>query len=368
MDRSLESLAHDKRLIAYTAAAMYGGAALDELITGFIPRDPPLDVFSVVLAAVIVALLVIFGPRLPRLALAALGPIGVLLIANALAGAPPAGDAAVLYMWPVIWMSFFFGWRGAVTIVATIALAHAAALLSLPAGRGYPGRWVEVMISVSAVAAIVVRLAGLNERLLAKLAGEARVDALTGLANRRGLEERAVVELARTRRWGASIAIAVFDVDHFKPINDELGHDVGDRVLAQVAALLAREAADVDVVARLGGDEFVALLAGCDARQARAFAERVCTALAGEQSPGAVHVRLSAGIDAALTPESLEAMLVRADLALYEAKRTGRDRAVVFSPAPGAGDGRRPAAAPRPQTSARLAARWNAGLAARRPT
>ena len=330
MDRSLASLAHDKRLIAYTAAAMYGGAALDELMTGFIPGDPPLDLFSELLAGVIVTLLVVFGPRLPRLALAALGPVGVLLIANALAGAPPTGDAAVLYTWPVIWMSFFFGWRGAAAIVATIALAHAAVLLSLPAGRGYPGRWVAVMISVSVVAAVVVRLARHNERLLARVAGEARVDALTGLANRRGFEERAVVELARARRSGAPIALAVFDVDHFKRINDELGHDVGDRVLAQVAALLARDAADIDVVARLGGDEFVALLAGCDAAEAGAFAERVRHALAAEQPQGAGQVRLSAGIDAALAPERIEAMLVRADLALYDAKRTGRDRAVVF--------------------------------------
>ncbi len=317
--------------MAYTAAAMYGAAALDELITGFIPGDPSLATAPVLAAVAIVAALVLVGPRLPRWFLAALGPIGVVLIAQALVGAPQAGDAAVLYLWPVLWSSFFFGRRGAIAIVACIGVAHAIVLLALPDGSGYPGRWVEVMISASAVAVVVVMLVDRNDRLLAQLAGEARVDALTGLLNRRGFEERAALEFARAKREGGSLALATFDIDYFKRINDQRGHEVGDRVLVRTGWLLASETRNTDVVSRFGGDEFVVLLATGDAADAEAFAERVRSELAVEDGCGVPAVRVSVGIDFAVAPESIQAMHQRADLALYDIKRTGRDRIMVFA-------------------------------------
>ena len=105
-------LARDKRLMAYTAAAMYGGAAIDGAIEGLLPGDPSFAIAPVIVAAVVVAALIALGPRLPRWALAALGPIGVILIGDALAATPGAGDGAILYVWPVLWMTFFFGRRG----------------------------------------------------------------------------------------------------------------------------------------------------------------------------------------------------------------------------------------------------------------
>src|SRR5438477_398050 len=83
-------------------------------------------------------------PRPPGPALAMLGPIGVLLIAAALATTPGAGDGAILYVWPVLWTTFFFGPRGGVAIVCFVGLAHAATLLVLPAASSYPGRWLDV--------------------------------------------------------------------------------------------------------------------------------------------------------------------------------------------------------------------------------
>jgi diguanylate cyclase (GGDEF)-like protein len=317
--------------MAYTAAAMYGGAALDEVITGSIPGDPGLAVVPVLIAAAVVVVLVLVGPRCPRWLLAGLGPLGVALIAQALVGAPRAGDAAVLYLWPVLWTSFFFGRRGAIAIVACIGVAHALVLLALPAASGYPGRWVEVMISASAVAVVVVMLGDRNDLLLSRLAGEARVDALTGLLNRRGFDERAALELARARREGAWVALATFDIDSFKLINDAWGHEVGDHVLARTGWLLACETRDIDVVARLGGDEFVALLPGADGADAEAFAERVRAVLAADHVPGLPGVQVSVGIDSALAPESSQAMRKRADAALYRVKRAGGDRTMVFA-------------------------------------
>jgi diguanylate cyclase (GGDEF)-like protein len=318
--------------MAYTAAAMYGGAALDELITGFLPGDPPTDLASVLPAIVIALALVRFGPRLSLGWLAILGPIGVVMIAQALIGAPHAGDAAVLYVWPVVWSSFFLGRRGAVGIVATIAVAHGVVLTALPPGRGYAGRWFEVMIPVCTVALVIVRLAESNELLLGRLAREARVDSLTGLLNRRGFEERAELALAVAAREGAPMALAMFDIDHFKQVNDACGHEVGDRVLARTGRIIERQARETDVVARFGGEEFVVLLSGSDLGAAHSFAERVRDSLAAVHAPDMPVVRVSVGVDGARAAD-LHELQRHADEALYRAKRAGRDRTIVFEAA-----------------------------------
>ena len=327
---SLIKLARNKRLMAYTAAAMYGGAALDGAIEGLIPGDPSFALTPVIGAAVIVALLVSFGPRLPRSALALLGPIGVVLIAIALAATPGPGDGAVLYMWPVLWSTFFFGRRGAISILCCIGVAHFCVLLALPASSSFPGRWLDVMISTSVVGVVVLTLVRHNDELLDQLANEARRDALTGLLNRRGFEERAGPELGRARREDSWVAVAVFDLDFFKRVNDEWGHDVGDRVLAHTASVLEGQAREIDVVARFGGEEFVVLLPGASPAAARCFAERVRVALSEGHGRSLPQVRASVGIIAAVAPNRLEDLLHGADSALYQAKRSGRDRAVVF--------------------------------------
>ena len=162
------------------------------------------------------------------------------------------------------------------------------------------------------------------------LRDEARTDALTGVLNRRGFDERAALELAHARREHRSIAIATFDVDYFKRINDEWGHEIGDRVLARTGRLLARHSRGIDVVARFGGEEFVALLPGSTSADAQAFADRVRVALTVKDLTGLPTIRVSAGIHAATAPQSIETMLQGADSALYSAKRAGRDRTVVF--------------------------------------
>jgi diguanylate cyclase (GGDEF)-like protein len=326
---SLDKLRLNKRLMAYTAAAMYGGAAFDGSIEGFLPGDPSFAILPVLVAIALTCLLVAFGPRLPRWGLAPLGGLGVILIAYALSATTGAGDGAVLYMWPVLWTTFFFGRRGAVSIVAWIGIAHATTLLLLPASSSYPGRWVDVMVSVSVVAVVILTLVHRNDLLLDRLAEEARTDSLTGLLNRRGFEERATLELAHARREERVVSVVTFDIDYFKRINDEWGHEVGDRVLARIGRLLAGESRDIDVTARFGGEEFVVLLPGCSSADAHLFAERVRGALESEGSEGLPTVRMSAGVLAAVAPPSLDVMVHGADSALYSAKRAGRDRTVV---------------------------------------
>jgi diguanylate cyclase (GGDEF)-like protein len=315
--------------MAYTASAMWGAACVDGLLEGILPGDPKFAMLPVITAFVMFCVLITVGPRLPRYGLAMLGPLGVAAISYALSQAPGAGDGAVLYTMPVLWTTFFYGRRGAVGIVACVGAGHALALMALPSWSVFPARWLDVMVSVTAAAIVVLALEERNQALLGRLAAEARTDPLTGVLNRRGLEERAAVEIAHAHREGTSLALAGFDLDYFKRINDRWGHETGDRVLVRLAETLRHEARDVDTVARVGGEEFVVLLPGTGLGGARAFTDRVRDALT-THAPGLPVVRVSAGIVSSASPEDLSTMLKRADLALYAAKRAGRDRTMPW--------------------------------------
>jgi diguanylate cyclase (GGDEF)-like protein len=312
--------------MAYTAAAMYGGAVVVNLVEGAIPGGPELSLLPGFAALGFVLLLLAVGPRLPRLALFALGPIGAALIAYALATTPPnETDGALLYVWPVLWVTYFFGRRGAIAIVAWVAAVQAAAVLAMD--DGVFDRWMDVVVSVAVVAVVVHSLVERNRRLVARLAAEARVDKLTGVLNRRGFQERAEVELERARREQAWVGAVTVDIDYFKRVNDEWGHDVGDRVLERLGEVLRGESRSSDVVARLGGEEFAALLPGADADEAMAYAERVRDQFARDAGLGLPPVTVSAGVSAAVSPGTVDELLQPADSALYAAKRGGRDRA-----------------------------------------
>jgi two-component system, cell cycle response regulator len=166
---------------------------------------------------------------------------------------------------------------------------------------------------------------------VARLAAEARIDKLTGVLNRRGFEERAAIEVERARREGYSVGVATFDIDYFKRVNDEWGHDAGDRVLAGLGAVFDADSRTLDVVARIGGEEFVALLPQVDADATLAYAERIRSAFASAVE--VPNVTISAGVVAAVAPDAVEELLQAADSALYAAKHAGRDRAVVHAQA-----------------------------------
>jgi diguanylate cyclase (GGDEF)-like protein len=321
----------DKRQMAYTAAAMYGGAAFLSVVEGAIPGGPALSLIPGLAAMVLVALIVAVGPRLPLPALAALGPIGAALIAYAIATTPSGqGDGVLLYIWPVLWVAYFFGRHAGVLIVAWIGVVQGAALIHL---HGVLDRWIDLVISVGIVAVVVQVLSERNARLVTRLAEEARVDKLTGVLNRRGFEERAAIEVERARREGYSVGVASFDIDYFKGVNDEWGHDAGDRVLERLGEIFRAESRSLDIIGRLGGEEFVALLPTADAEQTLAYAERVRAAFAASVDRDVPNVTVSAGVIATVGPEGGDELLQAADSALYAAKRGGRDRAVLHDQA-----------------------------------
>jgi diguanylate cyclase (GGDEF)-like protein len=188
----------------------------------------------------------------------------------------------------------------------------------------------EAQIPMSTVQALAqasmhTALALRNAELLGEVERLATRDSLTGLANRRLFDESLHREAARSERLGAALSLVVIDVDHFKQVNDNYGHQTGDRVLREVGDALVANTKGFDVAARYGGDEFVVLLPGCTRDDALRVAQRVRSEIS--RQIGEAPVTVSGGV--ATMPDNAhdaERLLAAADTALYEAKRMGRDR------------------------------------------
>ncbi|HVC25310.1 MAG TPA: diguanylate cyclase, partial [Acidimicrobiales bacterium] len=166
----------------------------------------------------------------------------------------------------------------------------------------------------------------------------AQRDPLTGLWNRRYLSDRLPRLVRIARRTGRPLSIAVADLDHFKRVNDELSHEIGDRVLVATGHLLRRAVEPTGFVVRFGGEEFLMVLPGCDRESAARAAERVCDEMRSHEwrsDVGCWPVTISVGV-ATLGPDGdIAALISEGDTHMYAAKRAGRDR-VIATPADGA--------------------------------
>ena len=174
-----------------------------------------------------------------------------------------------------------------------------------------------------------------NERLSAELTRRAALDPLTGAYNRRTLAELADRGIAQARRDGTGYGVLLLDVDHFKRINDTLGHAAGDDALQRLVCVLRDGMRAQDTLGRMGGEEFIVLLPGVSAAQARSAAERLRVeveqarpVLAGTPWP----MTVSIGVATWAGDADFESLLRRADAAMYEAKREGRNRIAVGDP------------------------------------
>ncbi|SDI66966.1 diguanylate cyclase (GGDEF) domain-containing protein [Ferrimonas sediminum] len=167
------------------------------------------------------------------------------------------------------------------------------------------------------------------------LARMSQIDTLTGLANRRLWQEHLDKEFERSRRYHHPATLMVLDIDHFKSINDTLGHSAGDTVLAQVGQQLRKLLRKSDIAARYGGEEFTLLLPETDTEQAALLAERIRSTMeAQEVSTESGVARFTVSIGYALFDPGLsddKQWFSAADKALYEAKRSGRNRCILYS-------------------------------------
>jgi len=151
-------------------------------------------------------------------------------------------------------------------------------------------------------------------------------DALTGVGNRRHLDETLAAEIVRAQRYSAPLSMVMLDIDHFKRVNDTWGHEAGDRVLQEVGKQLIALLRQTDTASRLGGEEFVVLMPSTKLEDAMASAERMRLALEQHVIDNVPPVTASFGVASLVSGESGPAMLARADEALYAAKHEGRNR------------------------------------------
>ncbi|MFK7957929.1 MAG: diguanylate cyclase [Lysobacterales bacterium] len=219
-----------------------------------------------------------------------------------------------------------------------------AALAALMQGTSPDAMWLETYRQINFVALPAGYLGTglfmvliLASDLSAQMSKLARTDSMTGLLNRRGFNEFAGPLLPRARRGKQPLSVIMCDVDHFKNINDQYGHNAGDHALKALAKLLSQDLREGDLFGRLGGEEFVLALPGTDLEQATIAAERLRAML--EQSeigwrPEPLQLTASFGVSSFRDDDhTIDDVLQRADRALYRAKNDGRNRVGVERPA-----------------------------------
>ncbi|MGH7531137.1 MAG: GGDEF domain-containing protein [Gemmatimonadales bacterium] len=241
---------------------------------------------------------------------------------------PPEIRLGILYIVPVLLVTWTEGllW-GVIAAAATIGLLEAVAWDQLPPGT--PLAW-RLGNMVSYVLVLAIAMAGLQKlrRSQQQLAELALQDPLTNLINARGFAERLTQELERNRRYPRPLALLYLDLDDFKVINDSHGHQTGDAVLRLVADAMRSSVRQADVLGRLGGDEFAVLMPETDAKVAEAAARRLAAGLRNVFR-GTPTVTASIGVVSCSTSDtSTDELLRRADQAMYDAKRHGKDRVV----------------------------------------
>jgi diguanylate cyclase (GGDEF)-like protein len=304
------------------AAALFGVASAISAISIVAPHQPQLEteglVFVVAAGALLTAILLTFGERLPRWTVhlwtaagTALVSFGLLFNGERNGGA--AGGDEMYYLWVTLYAAYYLGRWATAAHLGLVAAAYTATLVAIDPGPIGPSRFLTT-VGLATGSSVVVRLLSERvERLVAELRLAAATDPLTGLLNRRAFNERLGHELARARRTGEAFATLLIDVDHFKQINDRDGHAAGDDALVGLARTLTRELREIDTVARIGGDEFAVILPATSVAGAHATAERLRERAGIPISVGAAVY----GVDGHTADELARA----ADAALYDAKR-----------------------------------------------
>lgn len=221
---------------------------------------------------------------------------------------------AFLYLWGVLYASHFFSRRAALIHIGLAALLYGTVLLIREQGVLWISEWFVIMGSFT-VAGLVVNW------LTNQIHDLARNDALTGLPNRGSFEVELARALARAERDHRPLSVLLVDVDDFKEINDSEGHVAGDDFLRKTVAAWNERLRPGDVLARWGGDEFAAILPDCPAAAALEVAERLRAAMPA--------TTCTIGAAEWNREEDGEALLSRADRALYEGKHRGRNRVAI---------------------------------------
>lgn len=239
-------------------------------------------------------------------------------------------------------------WRG---LQVSLGIYGGFLLLVLPpalrgtvpaAAAGSLGRSIISLAVFFAVMIVLLWVLASRSEELASARTEARIfaeqavtDTLTGLANRRQLDDELDRRIAGAHRHQQPLSVALIDIDRFKAINDRLGHQAGDHVLIEITRRLSGSVRTTDVLGRWGGEEFLLISPHTDHEAALELAERCRAEVADATFPAAVHLTASFGVATLVAAEDARSLVRRADHALYRAKNEGRDRVVGSADAPG---------------------------------
>jgi diguanylate cyclase (GGDEF)-like protein len=323
--------------MARTLAYLYFASASLALVGVVVPHGRAASVPGLL---VVVALgygagaaLLARAPRLSQRLIPAILMFGTALVTAAVWFDGNADSAyALLYIWIGLEAFYFLErWHAALQLVLTSG-AYAGVLALIGEGRVPAQRWLLTVGTALVAGLLVHQLRDHIDRLLVRMSGAAGSDPLTGLMNRRAFEEMFDIELARARRHGRPLSVLVGDVDSFQKLNDELGSEAGDAVLALIARDLGKWKRRSDLAARTGGGEFALLLPETDERGGFLVAERLRRAVHRRLLDHAVPVTISFGLSTHPTHGEVPEELMRsAAHALSAAKELGKDRTVIYS-------------------------------------
>lgn len=262
----------------------------------------------------------VFASRVPIVMnhVASIVGTGTIAAAQVLAGYPVAiATVGLLYVWVSVFTAVFYSTRAAFVHVGVIIAAQISVLAYL--------RDPDLIAQVIVTAATCVTATFIVSWLIRDLRRQVTADPLTGMVNRRGLDIAFTKALAVCRRSGGPLVVAVVDLDGFKSVNDSHGHAEGDRVLVECARSWQNVLRPSDVLARTGGDEFMILMPNCHAEDAMRVATRVRQA-----TPAGLDC--SIGVVIVSDDDDRDAVMARADRAMYQAKQDLHQKIVVAAP------------------------------------
>jgi two-component system, cell cycle response regulator len=324
---------------ARVGSGIFAGLAVLLVVLAVLPGSdaPALARFAIPVACAIAALGLHFNSdQASPLSLYGAATLGTLLVSAYLLLADDTGATGgeLLYTWLALYAAYFFPIRQAIVQLVLMSLAYLGVLIETVPSQDVMTSWITLVAVILPVGVVLRVVRGGVTQLVNSLAEAARTDALTQLKNRLALDQEVGEQLSAARRAGNGLSVVIGDLDHFKAVNDELGHRAGDRALVRVARILSSNRRAGDVVARTGGEEFTLLLPNSSEHDAYLAAERMRTAVAGEFASDPVPLTFSFGI--ARFPDhggSADTVIESADQALYAAKALGRNRSVIFNDA-----------------------------------
>jgi diguanylate cyclase (GGDEF)-like protein len=326
--------AHDDTgLIARVVGVLYGAGAWLIVISLLLPHPEKSNdaaIYAIAVTAGLICLALFFvGHRLPALALQLVIALGSVLIGLCVYFAGQPSVYGSMYVWVVLSSAFFFPGRSTLFQVIWLLAVDAVAVYSLPSSGFSPLTQLLLSAIVFGTAAAVVSwLSESTNRRVEASESRARTDPLTGIANRRWLDEEVSRELTWARRHGTPLCAAILDLDDLKRFNDEHGHAAGDRLLVSAVTAWTEAIRPSDLIARVGGDEFMVLMPDCSAESSK-------TVLARLQAATPSGASCSAGLALWDGVESTDQLFQRADQALYAAKKGGGAQVVFIDERPG---------------------------------